>query len=834
LSFFCTRKSGSCRAYRSIIEDQCHKDAAFATKLKSWFVDQGWSFGWQDADFGKAARQTAYLLVNKILFYNLLQAKRPHELDPLEIPAGLTKSSMLQKTLQNYFDEVLKIDYETIYTTDFIDSVAFPDSGEVVAEINRLVARLRRYDFSSLGYDIVGRIFERLIPKEERHNLGQYFTSPDVVDLILRFCLQHEDDKVLDPACGAGTFLVRAYQHKKLMNQRKGHEEILETLWGNDIAKFPAHLSTINLAVNDLSVDHNYPNIIKEDFFALAVGEQGFDLPSSVRRRRAVTLGKNGREVTYPRWFDVIVGNPPYTRQEEIPQIGVDKSKLIEHALWLGNHRIADISRRAGIHAYFFVHGTKFLKDGGRFGFIVSNSWLDVDYGKGLQEFFLQSYKIVAIIESKVERWFEAADVNTCIVILEKCRDKTARNANPVRFVYLKRPLRHFVPPAQEMWDKKVDRLRAIDDFRNTVLYHNSLYENEDLRVFPVRQTDLWKEGFDREQRRFTGAKWGKYLRAPQVFFTIQKKAHRVLVPLREVAEVRFGVKTGANEFFYMTEETAKARRIESRWLQPVLFSLKEVRGYEVSPEGLRLRGIICHKTRDELAGTGLLKYIESGERKGFSRRPTCAARNPWYDLASGWAPAPLVFPAKVGERMPVLVNAGVLEDKKFYGIVPGRQKDCRLIAALMNSTLSRFFIEFSCRQLTGAQAIADVDVAVVESLPIPDPGKLPAGVRRNLRKAFADLATTEAESVFREVAASPDEVALDKVKPARRRLDEIVMGEVLGLDERQQMEVYRSLVDLVRSRLDRADSVDKDRMMIEGIDIEALRDTIVDRVKEE
>jgi hypothetical protein len=53
--------------------------------------------------FDKAARQTAYLLTNKILFYNLLQNHRPGELDPLEIPAGLTKGSLLQSTLVGIF-----------------------------------------------------------------------------------------------------------------------------------------------------------------------------------------------------------------------------------------------------------------------------------------------------------------------------------------------------------------------------------------------------------------------------------------------------------------------------------------------------------------------------------------------------------------------------------------------------------------------------------------------------------------------------------------------------------------------------------------------------------
>jgi hypothetical protein len=47
-------------------------------------------------------------------------------------------------------------------------------------------------------------------------------------------------------------------------------------------------------------------------------------------------------------------------------------------------------------------------------------------------------------------------------------------------------------------------------------------------------------------------------LRAPEIFFKILEKGKGKLVPLKEVAEVRFGIKTGANEFFYLTEEEIK------------------------------------------------------------------------------------------------------------------------------------------------------------------------------------------------------------------------------------------------------------------------------------
>lgn len=835
--------------YRRIIDDQCHKDSSFAKNLKNWFVDQGWNFAWQPQDFDKASRQTAYLLVNKILFYNLLQAKRPHELSPLEIPESLLKGAQLQKILQSFFDEVLKIDYETIYTTDFIDTIAFPEAKEVIKEIKELITILKKYDFSKLGYDVIGRIFERLIPQDERHNLGQYFTSPDVVDLILKFCLHHEDDKILDPACGAGTFLVRAYQHKKLMNQRKGHEDILTTLWGNDIAKFPAHLATINLAINDLGVDKNYPNILQEDFFALLVGDEGFD-PEKWRKTRARTLGLREREVTFPRRFDAVVGNPPYTRQEEISDISPEdaayKGNLIEKALYFLNKKIAEIGKRAGIHAYFFVHGTKFLKDGGHFGFIVSNSWLDVDYGKGLQEFFLKNYKIIAIIESKVERWFEEADINTCIIILQKCRDKGERDENLVRFVYLKKSLRNFIPPAQDMWEKQVERLGAIDKLKKTILAHNDFYENEELRIFPRSQKELWEEGFDIEEQKYVGAKWGKYLRAPEIFFKILEKGKGKLVPLKEIAEVRFGIKTGANEFFYLTEEEIKERGIEKEfWMHQgengewvpnyVIKSLRECPTLTVNTKNCKYRMLIIEGDKEKLKGKNVLKFIQKGEDSGFDKRPTCSSRKRWYQIGDR-EPYPILFSQMMGDRFMVVYNPSLAYvDHNFHEICPENRIYKKALAAILNSTFSSLFRELESYVFTGSINITKMDTWSVEGFLTLNVARLPKKTIKLLEKSFDNLSSKPLAHTLKELGApSPAEVFLDKVKPDRRELDKIIMGEILGLTEEEQLEVYRAVVDLVKSRIEKAKSFEKKKRTKEGIDIDAFVKTVMNNVGEE
>jgi len=832
--------------YEEIIRDQCHKDINFANKLKNWFIDQGWSFSWQPQDFSKVAHQTAYLLVNKILFYNVLQAKRPYSLDPLEIPESLTKGTVLHKTLQGYFEEVLKIDYETIYTTDFIDTIAFPEAKEVVKEIRDLINVLKRYDFSKLGYDIVGRIFEHLIPQRERHNLGQYFTSPDVVDLILNFCLHHEDDRILDPACGAGTFLVRAYQHKKLMNQYKKHEDILKSLWGVDIAKFPSTLATINLAINDLSVDENYPNILREDFFSLHVEEEGVDL-EAWRKRRAKTLGREEREIIYPRWFDCIVGNPPYTRQEEIskiiPEDAEYKRKLIKSAILdLQGKKLAEIGKRAGIHAYFFIHGTKFLKEKGYFGFIVSNSWLDVDYGKGLQEFFLKNYKIVAILESKVERWFEEADINTCIIILQKCKEKKERDENLVHFVYLKKALRYFIPPAQDMWQKQLDRLNEIDKIKKTIFAHNEFYENEDLRIFPKSQKELWEEGFDDKEKKYIGAKWGKYLRAPKIFFKILEKGKDKLVPLKEIAEVRFGIKTGANEFFYLTEEEIKRKKIEKEfWMHKdeeenwipnyVIKSPRECKSIVVKPKNLKYWVLMVHKDKKDLKGTNILKYIEEGERKGFHLRPTCASRERWYDLGI-WEKPDLVWSDAYNDRYGIYDPQRIWADKRFFYIYFKDEADFIFVHSYLNSSITPLTIEMDGITNLGEGAVY-TNVYQLEKL------KVLSNKKRKFEKRLVSILTQlkkrEICSIFEELGAtSPKEFSLDKVKPDRRELDKIIMGEILGLTEEEQLEVYRAVIDLVKSRIEKAKSVKKKKKTKEGIDIDALVKSIMKRIGKE
>jgi type I restriction-modification system DNA methylase subunit len=190
-------------------------------------------------------------------------------------------------------------------------------SDHAVPHWRTLINQIHRFDFSKLDYEIIGNIFERLISPEERHKFGQFYTRVEVVDLINSFCIRTGREKVMDPACGGGTFLVRAYVRKRELDPACKHGENLRDLFGIDISHFATHLTTINLATRDLIDDENYPQIGRSDFFDVERHRTFIELPTHVQVKG---FGKTQhRQVKIPI-LDAIVGNPPYIRQEEIPR----------------------------------------------------------------------------------------------------------------------------------------------------------------------------------------------------------------------------------------------------------------------------------------------------------------------------------------------------------------------------------------------------------------------------------------------------------------------------------------------------------------------------------
>jgi type I restriction-modification system DNA methylase subunit len=689
------------------LKNRADADIGFKKELIKYFREQGWSFKNSDEDFDKVARQYVYLLVNKILFYNILRHTPNFSslIPKIDIPEVGINGAKLKERLNSYFNRAFEAtgNYETVLLTNFLDSITPPDS--IVKQVRDFINKLSGYDFSKINYEILGNIFQRLIPAGERHKLGQYYTRSDVVDLIVGFCVRSADDKVLDGGCGAGTFLVRSYVRKKILNPNKSHRELIEDIYGVDIAKFPAHLSIINLVSKGLSEIENYPNILHKDFFDVLPGEVYTSAEVKVTR-----LNRMEKVIKLPKLFDAVVMNPPYTRQEEMEDIlEEEKNKAYKRCIedWkaMSNYpkrKELKLSKRASIYVHFFIHGGRFLKESGRLGLITSNSWLDVDYGGDLQRFFLENFKIKAIIESKVERWFEDADINTAITILERCSNLEERGKNVVRFVQLKRPLAEFIPPVES----ERERWAYVEKLIDLIESKNRYYEDEKIRIFTKVQKELWEEGYDKEKNEYVGTKWGKYIRAPGIFYKILEKGKDKIVPLSYVAEIVGGLITGSNDFFYLSEEKLNKWKIEPQFLLAVVKTPRELNRIAFTSKDLKYKLFYVTADKNKLKGTNALKYIKRGEKLGIHNAPTFRSKDRWYELPRLKA-APLLWVDLRWEKHICHLNLdNVPFEHNYYGIIAKKDRNNLLLCAFLNSTLSWLFIEILGRVGLGQGAI--------------------------------------------------------------------------------------------------------------------------------
>jgi len=209
-------------AVRHAIDGKYRRDAGFRQALDRWMRDnQGWPLSDDDLiqrdNLERAAKFACYVLVNKIVFYKALR-KRFTTLPGIRISTTLNKAALLHVALNGFFIRAIKLtrDYETVFNGDFGDSLPFLSDAAVPAWLD-LLQSIDQFDFTKINYDVIGPIFERLISPDERHRYGQHYTKPEIVDLIEAFCIRKPDAAVLDPACGGGTFLVRAYNRKKFL-----------------------------------------------------------------------------------------------------------------------------------------------------------------------------------------------------------------------------------------------------------------------------------------------------------------------------------------------------------------------------------------------------------------------------------------------------------------------------------------------------------------------------------------------------------------------------------------------------------------------------------------
>ena len=307
--------------------------------------------------------------------------------------------------------------------------------------VGGLVDRVGRYDRGALardptrGGDLLKALYENLFPRRLRHALGEYYT-PDWLARRLLDDLDYSGDprvRLLDPACGSGTFLVMAIRRIRAWHEaNRGHGEIEPADLCANILRGVTGFDLNPLAV--LSARANYLIAIRD--LLAAVG--GVEVPVSLRD--AILCEPSAADSPDGGQFDYVVGNPPWIAWDDLPSDYRRQTKPLWRRYGLFSLSASD-ARHGGAKKdlsmlMLYVAADRYLKPKGRLGMVVTQTLFQTrGAGDGFRRFRLGSggdwLRIVRVNDLADFRPFPGAANWTATLVLEKGR----RTTYPVPYV---------------------------------------------------------------------------------------------------------------------------------------------------------------------------------------------------------------------------------------------------------------------------------------------------------------------------------------------------------------------------------------------------------------
>ena len=352
----------------------------------------------------------------------------------------------------------------------------------------------------------------------------------------------------------------------------------------------------------------------------------------------------------------------------------------------------------------------------------------------------------------------------------------------------------------------------------------------------------------------YRAGKWGRYVRAPDFYFEVMKRLGGRFVPLGKIATIRFGVKSGCDAFFMpkdvsaqilhqrrnarvFREQTGVTRsRVESgqlRILEAGDGSLHPIEARYVSPEVHNLmkvtrpvvrsgdvdRVVLLVGEDDEKRGEAsrwVRQYLRYGMTATFSsarsngrpvpERPTCAARQPWYDLTRLVRPGFALWPKAQQYRHIIPANPDrMICNCNLYDVGSDTltaTEQMTLVASL-NSTIVGFFKAFYGR-FAGTEGNLKTEVVDVNLMEVPDPRGVSSTLSKRLEVALERLTR-------RETGRFVEEQLMECHSPERAR--NLATGPLVLPRELRQTD-RRELDDAVFEMLGVADSGERSEMI--------------------
>ncbi len=338
-------------------------------------------------------------------------------------------------------------------------------------------------------------------------------------------------------------------------------------------------------------------------------------------------------------------------------------------------------------------------------------------------------------------------------------------------------------------------------------------------------------------ERTYRGSKWGIFLRAPKIFFVLKRRCGTRLVPLATLARLRFGLKSGCDEFFFprdITDEVisdysdeelkrlyglgskdidkvrllkagdGSVHLLESRFVEPEIHGLMDIDQIGIEESSLA-RCVVMIPTGVLNKNSHAHKYVRWGESEGFNTGKTCRSRvtadRAWHDL-TGRERGKIIWPKLQQYRHVVAHNPkGITCNCNLYDVFARYGIDHRALCAVLNSTIVAM-MKFLFGSQMGREANQVTEIFDAKMMLVPDIRDLQDVLKDDLIATLSRLKARKTKQLL-DVDSEEQHWTGELADVDRQHLDDVTF-RVLGVtDSRERIslrnQLYADITQLYR-----------------------------------
>lgn len=363
----------------------------------------------------------AQQLIN-LIFCKLYDEKNTAPNEIIRFRAGVDENPIdIENRLREIFNDVKNNLPEVIDTEDRISL----DTNSIVY----VVGELQNYSLMNSERDAIADAFETFIGHALKGGQGQFFTPRNVVKMMVEILQPTETDKIIDPACGSGGFLIDA----------------LKFVWDEAEKKYSKlgwkeaqiERKKIDIATNNfrgLDKDYFLSKVAKAYMNLVGDGTTGIHCEDSLEN--PINWKPETQMKIHLNSFDIVLTNPPFG--SKIPVSGEEKLKQFDLAYqWKknkadGTWQKNKLKDKEAPQILFIERCFQLLKTGGKMAIVLpEGTFGNTDLGY-IRKYILKRARLIAIIDVPLETFMPNTGTKTSILVVQKLESKDIPNDYPV------------------------------------------------------------------------------------------------------------------------------------------------------------------------------------------------------------------------------------------------------------------------------------------------------------------------------------------------------------------------------------------------------------------